>query len=94
MEQFTSNGSDTANPLLKEPNPTVLYLIPRKERKESGRRKTVKKQGDVKTHGERGVLDCVYTAGQMGNLQSECNKMDSHNFFNNSPSLLYTHLAV
>lgn len=42
MEQFTSNGSDTANPLLKEPNPTVLYLILRKERKESGRRKTGK----------------------------------------------------
>ena len=34
MEQFTSNGSDTANPLLKEPNPTVLYLILRKEREE------------------------------------------------------------
>lgn len=45
MEQFTSNGSDTANPLLKEPNPTVLYLILRKERQESGRRKTGKLSG-------------------------------------------------
>lgn len=44
MEQFTSNGSDTANPLLKEPNPTVLYLILRKGRKESGRRKTGKRR--------------------------------------------------
>lgn len=42
MVQFTSNGSDTANPLLKEPNPTVLYLILRKERKQSGRGKTGK----------------------------------------------------
>lgn len=25
--QFASNGSDTANPLLKDPNPKVLYLI-------------------------------------------------------------------
>lgn len=44
MEQFTSNGSDKANPLLKEPNPAVLYLIPRKERKESGRKMTRKRR--------------------------------------------------
>lgn len=36
MEQFTSNSSNTANPLLKKPNPTVLYLILREGRKESG----------------------------------------------------------
>lgn len=59
MEQFTSNGSDTANPLLKEPNPTVLYLILRKERKESGRRKTgkLRERGGRETH--KGESVCV-----------------------------------
>lgn len=45
MEQFTSNSSDTANPLLKEPNPTVLYLILRKDRTESGSKETGKLRG-------------------------------------------------
>lgn len=42
LEQFTSNSSDTANPLLKEPNPADLYLIPREE---SGSEKTGKLRG-------------------------------------------------
>lgn len=58
MEQFTSNSSDTANPLLKEPNPTVLYLILRKERKESGSKKTGKGEEGV-GETERVVCVCV-----------------------------------
>lgn len=49
MKQFTSNGSDTDNPLLKEHNPTDLYLI--LKRGESGSRNTGEVNEEVRYRG-------------------------------------------